>query len=267
MYFTENETTVRIGQAAATVIADSIQHGKRITTLELIYPRYIHSELLTHRNFSRNAASSRARPVMANIKEVFEDPVFFDYVGLNQKGMVAGDPLSPKAWESFKRDWEELGCYVANCVQAMEWNYGIHKQTLNRALEPWLRIRTLVTATDWANFFRLRLAKDAQPEMHSLAQAMHDAMKKSVPEERTVHTPYSDDADPVVSVARCARVSYSMRDGQESTIEEDTNLYNHLSTCGHLSPFEHVAYASEGRYANFDGWQSLRNIMENVRMQ
>ena len=118
MYFTENETTVRIGQAAATVIADSIQHGKRITTLELIYPRYIHSELLTHRNFSRNAASSRARPVMANIKEVFEDPVFFDYVGLNQKGMVAGDPLSPKAWESFKRDWEELGCYVSNCVQS-----------------------------------------------------------------------------------------------------------------------------------------------------
>lgn len=262
MYFTENETTVKIGQAAATVIADSTQHGKRITTLELIYPRYIHSELMTHRVFSRSAASSRARPIMANVKDVFEDPVFFDFVGYNQKGMVAGEELSPEDLESFKREWERLGRYVANCVQDMAAVYNIHKQTLNRALEPWLRIRTLVTATEWANFFRLRLAKDAQPEMHSLAQAMHDAMKKSKPEKRTVHTPYSDDADPVTSVARCARVSYSTRDGRESTLEEDANLYNHLSACGHLSPFEHVAYASEGRYANFDGWQSLRNIIE-----
>ena len=46
------------------IIADSItKQGQRITTLQLVYPRYIHSELMTHRLFSRNASSSRAIPV------------------------------------------------------------------------------------------------------------------------------------------------------------------------------------------------------------
>ena len=45
----------------AKIIADStIRQGHRITTFLLTYPRFIHSELMTHRMFSRNSASSRA---------------------------------------------------------------------------------------------------------------------------------------------------------------------------------------------------------------
>ena len=48
----------------AKIIADSISDtGKRITTFQLLYPRFIHAELMTHRVFSRNASSSRAIPV------------------------------------------------------------------------------------------------------------------------------------------------------------------------------------------------------------
>ena len=65
MYHTTNDTTTVIGCATATVIADTMAErtGGRIMTLELVYPRIIHAEFLTHRVFSRNAASSRATPV------------------------------------------------------------------------------------------------------------------------------------------------------------------------------------------------------------
>lgn len=43
----------------AEVIADSLHEktGTRITTFELVYPRFIHSEFMTHRIFNRNASS------------------------------------------------------------------------------------------------------------------------------------------------------------------------------------------------------------------
>ena len=64
MYFTENSTTRQVGQAKATVLAYSCHErgDAPIITWELMYPRYIHSELMTHRMFSRNASSSRATP-------------------------------------------------------------------------------------------------------------------------------------------------------------------------------------------------------------
>ena len=82
MYYTTNDTTRSIGQAIATVIADSEYNSNRITTLELTYPRYIHSELLTHRCLSRSASSSRATPISVLVSEA-RVPVFFDVIFLN----------------------------------------------------------------------------------------------------------------------------------------------------------------------------------------
>lgn len=272
IHYTQNETTVKHGQSIATVICDTIsKDGKRITTLELIYPRYIHSELMTHRMFSRNASSSRATPLSVTLDEVKSDPVFFDYVGKNQSGMVAGESLSDGELERFKKDWEKLGSYVANQVEALSKTYGIHKQTLNRALEPWLRIRTLVTATEWDNFFKLRLAADAQPEIRTLAYTMLSAMNKSEPRNLLVHLPYVTDREFSiivrddwwkVSAARCARVSYARMDGKDTDVESDLKLAERLLSSGHLSPFEHPAFDSEGKHANFTGWQSYRNWLE-----
>ena len=270
LHHTENDTTVRFGQSVATVIADTVNsEGKRITTLELVYPRYIHSELMTHRVFSRNASSSRATPLKVTLDEVRNDPVFFDYVGKNQSGMVAGEELTEGERLDFQSDWEALGKLVANHVEYLNKRYNIHKQTLNRALEPWLRIRTLVTATEWDNFFKLRLAPDAQPEIQKLAVAMKDAMGKSIPEEANFHSPYVKHSFPVtckdewevdakVSAARCARVSYGKLDGTETSVNDDLALAERLLESGHLSPFEHIAFGAYGTYANFNGWQSYR---------
>lgn len=271
IHCTTNGTTTLCGQAIATVIADSISPvGKRITTLELVYPRYIHSEFMTHRMFSRNASSSRATPLKVTLEEVCLDPVFFDYVGVNKAGMIAGEELTGEELEAFKREWEALGVLVASHVAKMSDTYGIHKQTLNRALEPWSRIRTLVTATEWDNFFALRLAPDAQPEIQSLAKAMSKAMSVSKPRATPVHLPYITDEEFSTEVrgdwwkicaARCARVSYARHDGKPTDREADLTLANRLLESGHYTPFEHCAYSQGGKFANYVGWRSMRNIL------
>lgn len=270
IHHTTNDTTVKRGQAIATVIADTISEEKRrITTFELVYPRYIHSEFMTHRAFSRNASSSRATPISVTVNEVRTDPVFFDYVGKTQAGMVAGAELSAEKREEFRREWEALGLYVADMVEEWSKRFGIHKQTLNRALEPWSRIRVLVTATDWDNFFFLRTASDAQPEIRSLALAMLESRGRSVPLKGCYHVPYVNrkfqnippsEEEKAMCVARCARVSYARLDGRPDDPEADKALYERLITSGHYTPFEHYARSCYGRNANLDGWISLRTL-------
>ena len=80
---------------SATIIADSISpEGIRLTSVQLRYPRFIHSEVLTHRTFSRNASSSRAIPVKRMIEDLRRDPAMPVYWGSHQAGMQAGAELS-----------------------------------------------------------------------------------------------------------------------------------------------------------------------------
>jgi len=76
------------------IVADSIApNGKRITTFELEYPRFIHSEFMTHRALSRNAASSRAIPVNAMLSRIWEEPATPVHWGRNMSGMQAVEEL------------------------------------------------------------------------------------------------------------------------------------------------------------------------------
>lgn len=62
-------------QISAKIVADSVDsRSNRIITYLLTYPRFIHSELMTHRMFSRNSASSRAIPFEKMIQMIKEDP-------------------------------------------------------------------------------------------------------------------------------------------------------------------------------------------------
>lgn len=287
MYFTENSTTRQVGQSKATVLAYSCHErgDAPIITWELMYPRYIHSELMTHRMFSRNAASSRATPTHVLANQVACDPVFFDSLTTNKSGMIGGEPLSPEDAESFEIEWRGLASEVAKCAMAWKERYNLSKQIINRILEPFLPIRTIVTATDTDNFFKLRLAPDAQPEIKSLARAMKESMEAATPkklEEFEYHIPYGEllqegcetTEDLIIrAVAACARVSVMRGDGKKTTLEEDTKFVARLLKSGHMSPFEHVAqcegyymddgYESNGMFANFYLWTSMRYQAEN----
>ena len=89
----------------AGIIADSInQQGNRVTTYILTYPRIIHAELLTHRLFSRNAASSRAIPAKKMIKMIEEDPFIPIAWQKAHKGMQGTEYITDPELIKIERD-------------------------------------------------------------------------------------------------------------------------------------------------------------------
>ncbi len=261
----------------ADIITDSISGaGKRITTLSLYYPRFIHAEFMTHRMFSRNASSSRAIPTEKLIQDIIDNPVEPVYWGKNMKGMQAQEELSGQDKNDARWGWAMA--QHRTIVYAVYLNkLGVHKQIVNRILEPFSHIRVCVTATEWDNFFKLRLHPAAQPEMQALAKAMKDAMDASEPRLLTPgqwHLPYVSMIEQydygvtiskTLSVARCARVSYRLHDGSPTHMQADEELYKRLLAEQHMSPFEHQATpltAHDTRSNNFYGWRQLREMLD-----
>jgi thymidylate synthase ThyX len=274
----------------AKVLCDSTSWvGKRLVTFHLKYPRYIHSELLTHRVFSKNSASSRAVPIEKFIQRVQDQPVKPIWTK-NQKGMQG-----PVIEDGSFQDSIWLEARNASIQHAHTLNVsGVHKQNVNRLLEPWLYIEVVLTGTDFENFFELRDHEDAQPEIKALAQLMKLAMLNSTPrhlEPGEWHIPFSESIDKLklynildpndmlesslamsrvytegllkVSVARCARVSYFNFDGKQD-YSKDLELYDQLVSERplHASPAEHQArapYEAELQFHMGSSWTRVSN--------
>ena len=144
-------------KTSATIVADSIdERGNRITTYLLTYWRAIHPELLTHRMFSRNAASSRAIPVKKMIEYVRNNMFTPLAVQKSHKGMQGSDYFEGVELEQAKQLWIESAELALQQAEKME-KFGITKQLINRILEPYQYYQVLVTATEFSNFFELRM--------------------------------------------------------------------------------------------------------------
>lgn len=262
---------------SARIVADSISPaGVRLTTFELEYPRFCHSELMTHRMFSRNAASSRAIPVNRAIELIRENTAMPIHWGKNQPGMSAKEECnslldfvyeadgSDTPWPNVERThaWNiarDNAIHVAEAFNAA----GYHKQIVNRLLEPFTHIKVVLTATEFENFFWLRDHKDAQPELAALARLMRDEYNKHEPiklEHGDWHVPYYGAAGVwiadapnatdrngrtlkeaiAISASCCAQVSYRKLD---DSLEKAKDIYKRLveSLPPHFSPMEHQA--------------------------
>ena len=139
----------------ADIIADSKnEHGQRITTFVLTYPRFIHAELLTHRLFSRNAASSRAIPASRMIKDIEEDPFIPVAFQADHKGMQGTEYI--KETVGVRQAWKESAHEAIKRAKYMSEVTGCTKQLVNRILEPYQWYTCIVTATEYDNFFELR---------------------------------------------------------------------------------------------------------------
>lgn len=180
----------------AKVLCDSINsNGNRLTTFEIEYPRIIHSELLTHRQLSRNCASSRAIPFDKMLEQLNGIPSRF---GAAQKGMQdSGEEHSTPVygWERYN-SWDgEFDVIPVNPEDA--WNEakehaiyyskafkeaGYHKQIYNRLTEPFQMIKAIVSATEYGNFFWLRDDIMADPTIAELARKMKEAYDNSTPQ-------------------------------------------------------------------------------------
>lgn len=268
----------------AKIVCDSVSAatGIRLTTLQLVYPRFIHAEFMTHRVFSRNASSSRAIPVSKMLEQVRNNPAMPSHWGKNQPGMQAEEELSVLEAAKAKTLWLEAANAAADIAEQMK-DSNVHKQVANRILEPFQYIHVVVTATEWDNFFMLRDHPDAQPEIKELAIEIKGAMKNSIPNTKVLgphvsnwHLPYIQDGEfresegelaRKCSAARCARVSYLNHDGSSPSIAKDMTLYKQLieSEPMHASPVEHQATPTEDDlfYKNFKGWIPFRKVLEN----
>jgi len=158
---------------------------------------------------------------------------------------------------------------------------GVHKSLCNRLTEPFMWITVIMTATEWANFFRLRCHPDAEIHFQQIAGMIREALGASKPTEAHEgdwHLPFIQpderslplDVLCKASVARCARVSYLTHDGKRD-LSKDLELFDRLiqgSGFGHWSPHEHVAQASCSlvRSGPFVGWLQYRKLFpqENV---
>jgi thymidylate synthase ThyX len=270
------------------ILADSQnQVGNRITTFECQYPRFVHAELMTHRLFSRNSASSRAIPTKKLMERIRDFPVMPKWWGKNQKGMAAKEELTGQQLESVKLIWLDASRNALATAERLR-EAGLHKQIANRVLEPWMFITVIVTATEYDNWFHLRCSPDAQPEIAWVAYEMQKLYAEHRPEQLDVgmwHLPLvniKDVDDPLyvnprepeivndplglvkISVARCARVSYLTHDGRRD-LADDLKLHDRLHNSGHWSPFEHAAECSDvpERYGNFIGWRQYRKLFKD----
>jgi hypothetical protein len=259
-------------RTSVKLIEDSIHNGYRLTTLELEYPRYIHSELMTHRVFSRNAQSSRAIPVHKLIERVEKDKWYPIWVE-NKSGMSADKSLDSKEIEECKYLWDVAKMEAIDKAWDLM-DLGVHKQIVNRLLEPFSKIKVILSSTEWNNFFRLRIHPAAQQEMQELAILMKDALIASDPKKLDLgewHLPYISQSErdtlPLetavkVSAARCARVSYLNHDGTRD-LQKDLDLHDQLKSEKHMSPFEHQATPYCRGTGNFREWMQYRYIVEN----
>jgi hypothetical protein len=252
------------GGIKATIIKDSVNNrGNRFITYELEYPRFFHSEVMTHCMLEKNAASSRAIPVESMLKMIEESPAMPIEWGENNPGMVSKKLLDNFKESMAKSIWVAASKEAVSFARVMGSKEGInaHKQIANRMTEPFQFMKTVMSGTEWENFFWLRNHPDAQPEFQELARCMFEAREQSVPDKLMPgewHLPYVDfidgsyfsgdievplDIAKKISASCCAQVSYRKLNDSIEQAEKVFDMLNLESENkpAHASPICHQA--------------------------
>lgn len=198
----------------AEIIADSLnEHGQRLTTFVLVFPRIVLAEFNTHRMLSRNSASSRAIPFEKMLKMVQENPFIPIKWMKDHKGMQGAEyfedenftipvystdsvPLPPYE-TTLTKEW--LKARDRSVFQAkMLSDAGLTKQFCNRLLEPFMWHTVIVTGTEWENFFALRADDQAEIHIQDLAHKMLTIYNESNPKQLKAgdwHIPFGSKMD------------------------------------------------------------------------
>lgn len=266
------------------VVVDSIEYVGEEEVFDISvssdYHNFLANGITVHNCFSRNASSSRAVPVERTIQNILNDPWVPSDVYKNCKGMQGKDIVNEEDYDIFCEEWQDAAFKAIEVAHKMIDN-GFHKQHINRILEPFTKIKVIVTATEWSNFFDLRLSPDADPEIQHLAKAIKMAMDAvsntyiyiNAHGGRTLPYVNVDEMDAIgdlriltlISAARCARVSYLNHDGSKPDILKDLALAKRLIDSGHMTPFEHQCRYSfdTGFQYNLRDFQSARYMLDH----
>lgn len=177
------------------IVADSIvggTGGQRLVTFQLTYPRVVLAELNTHRMFSRSTESSRAIPGKKRLEQLRKCAYVPLRFGKRVAGMGSGTDLEREESLRASAAWRDVLSRAVAATESML-DAGLAKEELNRVTEPFSLVRTVLTATDWGNFFAQRCDDNAYPPFRFMARAMFLAMGKSKPQVMCYgqwHMPY-----------------------------------------------------------------------------
>lgn len=257
--------------------------GRRIASFVFTFPRYILSETNTHRSASKSASSSRAIPTKKYIENILTNPALPKTWRKNQSGMQPAGYVDDETADKAAEIWRRASESAVGFAQELA-DLGIAKEQCNRIIENFTYTRQIFTATTFGNLFDLRTHGDAQEEFRDLALLAREELVNATPRRlfnsEDWHAPFvtSDEREhlrmtgfeeliPIISAARCARVSYNKHDGSAPVIKEDVELFERLaiSKPAHMSPCEHQALASmdpNERSRNFTGFTQFRQILE-----
>lgn len=267
------------------VVVDSIEYIGEEEVFDISvssdYHNFLANGITVHNCFSRNASSSRAVPVERTIQNILNEPWKPLHVYKNCRGMQGKELMSDDEYDSFCKHWDDAKLQAIEVAHKMI-KEGFHKQHINRILEPFTKIKVIVTATEWDNFFKLRLSPDADPEIQDLAKAIKMAMDAvsntyiyiNAHGGRTLPYVNFDEMDAIddlrlltlISAARCARVSYLNHDGSKPDILKDLTLAKRLIDSGHMTPFEHQCrsiFEGDAFYYNLRNFQSARYMLDH----
>lgn len=256
------------------IIQDSLSPtGDRLTTFEIETYRYIWAEVMTHKMLSKNAQSSRAVPTK-NVLDVNKDFVRPIIYGKNKAGMSSVEEFNEMQSSLIQKTWDAAATYAFAASAELN-KQGLHKQWANRITEPFSKIKAVISATEWDNFFWLRVDPEAaQPEIVDLARKMQKAMEESIPiqlKAGELHVPYverevgfdlndeiryfisgseggelSKEEALRISASCCCQVSYrKLDDSFNKAMEIWDKLFDGPKP--HMSPLEHqgIALGSE----------------------
>lgn len=270
---------------SAKIVADSVGETSkaRITTFELVMPKCLIAQFNKHTLIRNSAESSRARPTQQILEQIQMDPYLPSQWHYRKRGMQPADPMSTGDAGKMSSLEAALRRNVLEIVQEME-KLKASKEDINRYLEPWMYATVVATATDWDNYWKLRLGEDAQGAHRQLAGLMYAAYNSSVPITRIPvcgfhptpgscsfpwHLPYVTEEErntinpillPQLSAARCGRASYG-RAGEAKTLEEDVERCQSFVRDGHWTPLEGPARLTKSggaRFGAYRAWMSLR---------
>ena len=169
-------------------------------------------------------------------------------------------------WESK----QEMVKYVEELDQEC-----VHKQIAGRLLEPFQMVKQVLTATDFDNFFNLRIHPTAQPEILMLAYKMYKALESSNPFELKsgeYHLPYVDrwrnedgelhysteneygdnvwlDLDSAIKISGSCVAQTSYRN-TDMSLDKAENIFDRLIQADvlHASVFEHLGTPIKPKY-------------------
>jgi len=151
----------------AEIIAHSKnKQGDELVTFVVEFPRIILPEVLTHRMFSRNSASSRAIPFSKMVKKVQENPFIPIAWQKSHKGMQGNqyhDLNEIITSEGHTKDQVTVETWLTAKNTAIEAAIDLNendvtKQLCNRLLEPFMYHKVIITTglQGLYNFFNLR---------------------------------------------------------------------------------------------------------------